>query len=237
MHAQRRYKLLSSAFSEEETLSDHVPLTLHRWYANAAPPRPLWPTTTLRALTLILKSLSRYKVNFQCKIVVQLFHPCIGVDFHLSGPWNLLHFIYMFHNFLRLLSGTDSKWRHSQRRDPSVGSFTLNTDVNQILGWCSAMTLISQCTPFTPFSHLQILSGFSVLMSLRKDVLLGFMPFATWYVFKIKMGLIKQELTNISLHRTVQILSNRVKKSRQKKKMKWVHNAALRGWGWSLSFK
>lgn len=36
MHARRGYKLLSSAFSEEETLSDQVSLTLHRWYKHAS---------------------------------------------------------------------------------------------------------------------------------------------------------------------------------------------------------
>jgi len=43
VHAQRGYKLLSSAFSEEETLNDQVPLTLHRWYENATSSRASGP--------------------------------------------------------------------------------------------------------------------------------------------------------------------------------------------------
>lgn len=41
MHTQRGYKLLSSAFSDEENLSDQVPLTLHRWYENVTPARAI----------------------------------------------------------------------------------------------------------------------------------------------------------------------------------------------------
>lgn len=78
--------VVSSAFSEEETVHDQVPLTLYRCYEDAIFCQGIGSIAILRGLTLILKFLSQYGVNFKCKATVQLFHPCTGADFHLSGP-------------------------------------------------------------------------------------------------------------------------------------------------------
>lgn len=131
---------------------------------------------TLRGLTLILKFLSQYGVNFKCKATVQLFHPCTGADFHLSGPWNLLvSFISMLQSFLRLQSETDLSGDTNERLKCR--------DLHTKHRWKKKRVFFSYYDLDSPRYSLHIFLTptdsvrFLVLMSLRRGVLPVFMPF------------------------------------------------------------
>lgn len=133
--------------------------------------------------------LSQYKVNFKYKTTVQLFHPCTGADFHISGPFSSLSkssgFLNFYVPYLPEASVWDwLKWRHSQMRDPSIGTSTPNTDGKKIGYFYFYYDLDSPRYSLHIFLMPIDSVKFLVLMSLRRDVFPVFMPFPTWSVCK-----------------------------------------------------